>query len=143
MPLLQVPQDYITGHPTSAQALIDICTALAARAGRAVVEDARTLTAYANIGRWLADCPQCSAGVGVHPDWTESACLSCYHVFRSISVPVVWRDIETALALRPLQFQNWFAGSVRARWYPLLVAADETVEELLAENLAHGIGGAP
>lgn len=102
---------------------------LAARVRKAVslkqlpfTEDATPVYAYANHGRWVADCP--CGGAELVVERAPLLCGSC-----GTTRPVVWPDnvkeLETVLARRPKLNQNWHPG--------------EPVDLLKAENLARGI----
>jgi hypothetical protein len=75
-------------------------------------------------GRWIALCPQCEAGVGVHPEWPVAYCGSCGAALRVV-VPAAWRSIEKLLVNRPTKHQGWLVG--------------ETLEDLRRENREHGV----
>ena len=83
------------------------------------------LEAYANHGRWMADCPVCGSGVAA---WTENprgCCLECGTVW-TVTFPADHRDAEEVLVLRPLENRNW-----RPR-------AGEPIGFLALENAEHG-----
>ena len=88
--------------------------------------------AYINHGIWVLLC-ECMAGVYVHPEWPEARCMGCGAVYTNVQVPgIVERVmIEEALLKRPLSAnRNWRTG--------------ETVADLEAENVLHGVrGGRP
>jgi hypothetical protein len=82
--------------------------------------------AYANRGRWVVDCPVCSDALKLTPGEPLFGCWGC-----GTEAEVVWpvnpAAIERLLGMRPLaQSRNWQPG--------------ETLHDLLAENVAHGIG---
>ncbi len=87
--------------------------------------------AYHNWGRWVADCadPYCANAEEPAPGDTTMVCSWCGQ--RSW---LVWPDradvdrIERLLSLRPVpSTRNWTPG--------------ETMGDLAAENIAHGLGG--
>ena len=85
------------------------------------------LTAYVSAGRWVADCPACNGGIACWSENPKGACLSCGRIWL-IRFPQHWQQAEALLDRRPyVRTQNW---------HPHL---GETVEQLRAENLAHGI----
>lgn len=93
--------------------------------------------ARANHGRWIVDCP-CGGAERVA---TGQAWVVCRDIRRSIAgdrpcgtkLRIVWPDEATAVAIvdtlarRPLANQNWEPG--------------ETVADLTADNLLHGVTG--
>jgi hypothetical protein len=89
--------------------------------------DVRTLVAYLNHGRWIADCPNCMNGIVLHPEWPRIGCLGdgCYRTFVSIEMPANWREIEEAVQDRRVDKRNWFPG--------------ESLERLRAENMLNRV----
>lgn len=81
-----------------------------------------TVTAYVNHDRWVADCP-CNGAELVAPG-EEMLCGSC-GAKHQVKFPKHRADIEAALAPREPYNRNW---------HP-----DETVDELVAQNIDHGI----
>lgn len=85
-----------------------IATFLAAK-GKTPVPDERSLAAYVNHGRWVADCPECAGGIACSPDNPEACCLDCGHTY-AVSFPKP-KDVaraEAALAGRGARRnQNW------------------------------------
>lgn len=79
--------------------------------------------AYVNHGRWVADCV-CN-GAELVQRGTRFLCGSC-----GLESPVVWPDdaddVDRVLEPRPPRNQNWRPG--------------ETVGQLTAENIEHGVG---
>jgi len=129
-----VVRDLLTGSPATLDALRAAARARAERVGRAIVEDDRTLIAYVNFGRWVADCPHCLSGILLDPAWTEAFCYGegCYHRF----VAFLWptdaerHAIEGALVVRAQPHQNW--GNARG------IARDEAVPVETVEDLWRG-----
>lgn len=83
--------------------------------------------ARANWGRWIVDCSStaCTSALAVEPGTREMRCWDCGWATDLILWPADTDSIETILAMRPDEkTRNW---------------AGETLEDLLAENLAHGI----
>lgn len=85
--------------------------------------------AVANWGRWVVECPRCPGALKVTPGTPVVECWTC-----GLSTEVVWpsvelqQGIERLLSLRPNPAtRNWNPG--------------ESLHDLLAENLAHGIHG--
>lgn len=77
---------------------------------RTVVTREEMLVAYVNGGRWVADCPNCAAGISLHRDWAAALCFGCGASYAAALVewPDDFEAIEGELALRPLVNQNWF-----------------------------------
>jgi hypothetical protein len=95
------------------------------------VDLALTGIAYveANWGRWVARCPRplCTNALAVEPGQLLFVCTGLGGC--GIDAPVVWpadpQAIEMILEMRPVsRTRNWVPG--------------ETLEDLLAENAAHG-----
>jgi hypothetical protein len=88
------------------------------------------LVAYINHGRWTTDCPTCSRahapqGMWTHPDWRIACCTECGAVYRHVAFPPHVDAMAAALLNRPRDLQNW--------------RSPETLDDLLAENVAHGV----
>ena len=83
-----------------------------------------TIQAYVNHDRWVADCP-CNGAELVAPG-EEMLCGSCgaRHTVK-FPGPKTRAKIEGLLNVREPLFRNW---------HP-----DETADELLAQNIEHGI----
>ena len=82
---------------------------------------------YANWGRWVADCAWCDSAEQLVPFTAGFRCVDC-----GWSTDVVWpppdmvAGIERLLLMRPnRKNQNWLPT--------------ETLEDLVAENVTHGI----
>lgn len=73
-----------------------------------VTDDDRTLTAYVNRGRWVADCPYCGGGLGCWPENPHSICLTCGHRY-AIEFPPANEiaRVEADFATRDMANQNW------------------------------------
>jgi hypothetical protein len=65
-----------------------------------------TLAAYVNDGRWVADCPECNAGISVWPGW-KPRCFGCGAVYAGAEFPAESEAIESVLVLRRHENQNW------------------------------------
>lgn len=76
-------------------------------------------------GRWIVDCPCGNANSASH-EWMLALCYECGAIYRSIVFPENREAIEQALLLRP-EWRN-------RHWAP-----PETLDDLLAENAAHGV----
>lgn len=85
------------------------------------------LPAYLNHGAWVADCPLCKSAERVLIGQRQFRCRACGFM-ADITFPPEWADIMRAVMVRPkLENRNWLVG--------------ETVDDLLAENIEHGIDG--
>lgn len=79
---------------------------------------------FVSGGRWVLRC-ECKNAPSYSPEWGVARCFECGAVFR-VNPPESWREIERVLLKRP---------EMRTRhWLPT-----ETVETLIAENIAHGV----
>jgi len=91
-----------------------------------------SVKAEVNHGRWLANCPLCGGAEMVSEAWPFIFCMSCgmedngSHIM-AVEFPKSKRQLEAILAVRPTENRNW--------------TAVESKRDLLAENVAHGIGG--
>lgn len=102
------------------------------RKGAEGVDEGNPVYAFANHGRWMAQCPFCkSAQVAFEAD-RRFLCAECGNgESGGKALPVVWPDdrarlrIEAALAPRPRDNRNWVPG--------------ETASQLEAENRLHGV----
>ena len=93
-----------------------------------LVHSRPVVLARAYAGRWIADCPVCSSAAVQptnRPTWN---CQDC-----GTRLEVRWpsddmrQGVERLLSQRPIAHtRNWFPG--------------ETLHDLLAENVQHGIG---
>lgn len=102
--------------------------AAARAAGRHVINDPRPLAARIEHDRLIADCPNCRAGIALHPDWNGAACMDvgaeCFRWFPRVDYPADLATIDAVLKERPgLANRNWTPG--------------ESVALLEAENTAH------
>ena len=82
-----------------------------------------TVHAYINHGRLVADCP-CNGAELVSPG-LPMLCGSC-GAEHKVEFPKALSKIEAALQPRPVTNQNYTVG--------------QSVDELVAENIDHGIG---
>lgn len=106
---------------------------LSARSGlhRQRTPDGRTIPVFVETNRWLADCPECGAGIEADPK-LELTCLGCGRVYRA-ELPADFIDVVTLLELRP--------DPGTRNFYP---HKGETVADLARENeLFGGIGVVP
>jgi hypothetical protein len=84
----------------------------------------KTIPAYVNHGRWLADCQTCGKGMFTHPVWRMACCAECGAVYRAVDFPEQLDTITRLLLERPCrENQNWRTG--------------ETLFELKLENFFH------
>ena len=93
--------------------------------------DQTLLKAYVHQGRWVASCPNPNCK-GVERVWEEGwfFCLSCMnaqanHHLLGVGFPAERLDIEAVLEYRPVPNRSWYDF--------------ESVQDLVAENLAHGL----
>lgn len=84
--------------------------------------------ARAYCGMWIVDCPRCRDARQLPFRTATYECVYC-----GLGMEPVWPSeamrvgVERLLSLRPIAYtQNWTPG--------------ETLHDLLAENVAHGIG---
>jgi hypothetical protein len=91
-------------------------------------DSAAPLPAYVSDNRWVADCPNCGAGIAVWEGQARTPCLECGHEY-AIDFPpeAERRRAERILARRPRKHRHW----LRDR--------GETADTLAAENRAHGV----
>ncbi len=89
--------------------------------------------AYVNHGRWVADCPFCSGAEEMATLPMSFFCHACQMAaVQGQAIPALFpapaeaESIERVLAIRPVPNRNWVPG--------------ETVDQLRAENLEHGLG---
>jgi hypothetical protein len=119
---VRTPQQYREKH----------ARAIATRAARgervAVLETIAPLEARIDPqSGWIVDC-DCGAGNATDPAWGFACCFGCGAVHVCLGFPVVWKAIEALLLRRPRQEnRGWRPG--------------ETLEDLRADNLAHGLEG--
>lgn len=78
-----------------------------------------------NHGRWLVECPQCRGSVTLATPGLETVvCMGMCGVEYPVRFPDDREQIEEILLLRTSENRNW---------------TGETVDELRAENVAHGV----
>jgi len=85
-----------------------------------------TVQAYVGAGAWRVRCT-CGEAPPADPDWRLACCSGCGAIYEGVHFPPAdtLAAIEAVLVLRPNQAtRNWRPG--------------ETLEDLRAENLAHG-----
>lgn len=83
---------------------------------------------YANWGRWVVMCasPFCTGAMQVYSGQMFVACGDCGWPIEELIWPVDPEGVETILLMRPDEkTRNWHPG--------------ETLQDLLAENVEHGI----
>jgi hypothetical protein len=89
-----------------------------------VGRDERTVTAYVNRGRWVADCPNCNGGCIADPSLPSTGCVDCGYLY---PVEFPGQDDQDAaadaLASRKRIDQNWH------------VHVGETPDDLRRENV--------
>lgn len=83
------------------------------------------IEAYINAGTWRVRC-HCGDAPPTHPEWRLACCSGCGTVYESVVFPENIEAITAALVRRPDLFtRNWHQS--------------ETVDDLHAENTAHGL----
>lgn len=95
--------------------------------GEDVVEETVTeqMPARIELGRWIFDCA-CGSGVAAHPEWADARCMGCGRIYASVAFPEDRPEIEAVLLRRPAEKnRSW--------------SAVETLADLVAENVNHGI----
>lgn len=91
------------------------------------------LQPYVNHGRWVADCPNCNAGIFAPPGRGTVTCGNplCGREYPVTHPPEKMVAAATlVLSARPEANQNWFPSR-------------ETVVDLKGENVARGVPLAP
>jgi len=88
------------------------------------------LKVYANEGRWVVDCPDCSGAQLACRTDPRFMCVYCGNAsvggkWRPVSWPRSADLIEIELSARPVEHQHWLPG--------------DTLRQLRAENAAHGL----
>lgn len=84
-----------------------------------------TVDAVANWGRWVAHCPICPSALAVQHGGLVT-CRECGTDYE-VAFPAFAVAVERLLLMRPdVTTRNWLPG--------------ETLHDLLAENVEHGIG---
>ncbi len=78
-------------------------------------------------GKWVVMC-DCGDAPMASPAWDEARCFNCGAIYSALPWPEQIDLIAAALVARP-------SALVRA-WLP-----GETVDDLIAQNIEHGIGG--
>jgi hypothetical protein len=100
----------------------------AARRGDGVSERPERPSAEVNSSRWIVRCPRCGNAMPCDPDWEMTGCLECGALYRpTLPAREMVSVIEAVLALRP--------SHANRHWVP-----GESVEALLADNEAYGVG---
>lgn len=85
------------------------------------------VSVYANHGRWVVECPDCSGAQMASPDDPRFMCTICANVavegmWRPVTWPTEAVAIDDVLSARPLLNRNWIPG--------------ETLDDLAAEEPA-------
>jgi hypothetical protein len=88
---------------------------------RGTTDTGHTLTAYVSANRWVADCPNCAAGIAAWAQNPRGCCLGCGLIY-TIAFPTGWLEAEKVLLDRAPRYRHWLPG--------------ETVDQLKAENIA-------
>jgi hypothetical protein len=89
-----------------------------ADAGLARRRDQRTVAAYVNHGRWVADCPECRGGIACWDQLPSGTCPDCggeYEV--KWPAPEVRAAAEAVLLGRAKRWhRNWWPGTETVGW---------------------------
>lgn len=94
----------------------------------ALIQQRDTVTARVYSGRWIVDCPVCNGAERLDFDSPAWRCCYCWaeHEVRWPSRELA-SGIVRLLSMRPVPMtRNWFPH--------------ETLHDLLAENVEHGVG---
>lgn len=97
----------------------------AARHGKVGKKAQDQVSAYINHSRWVADCPNCNAGIACLPGVNQIVCLECGERY-DVAWPADREGIESALLCRPQRNRHWRPG--------------ESVKDLKRENKQYGVG---
>lgn len=115
--MLLTAEDQVPGGGAEAipaaywSSVIPLDNALAAPLGPPEI----AVPAYANHGRWIAECPDCSGAQMASPSDYRFMCNLCANVavggaWRPVTWPEERDSIEALLIERPLANQNWTPG---------------------------------
>jgi hypothetical protein len=115
-PRIQTAADYLAWATRQVQAKGD---------GSYIHDSATPVNARVDWGRWVIDCT-CGTVVMVQPEWTYAPCAECGIVHQAIVYPAERTTVEQLLDVRQQRTQ-------------FFDPATETIEMLIAENLAHGL----
>jgi hypothetical protein len=75
-------------------------------------------------GRWVVMCG-CGNAPSYDPDWMLALCFECGAAYQQLAPPAGWRQAEAMLMARPeMKMRHWIAT--------------ESLDELVAETIAHG-----
>ena len=120
-PAVKTPEDYLLRHRKK----LAERHALGERYG--VHDSPIVLHARVDGNEWIVQC-ECGAGNAIDPSWDPvfACCFGCGAIHRSILLPKRWDAIEQELLKRPQPSTRF--------WFP-----HETVDDLIAENIAHGV----
>lgn len=78
-------------------------------------------------GKWLVWC-ECGNYPSVHPEWRLACCFECGAIYEDLVVPPEAIEIARVLSRRPkIQNRAWLAP--------------QTLDDVRAENVEHGIEG--
>ena len=111
--------------PPTVERFEQFCREAQARHGKTGQRHAGGIAAYINHSRWVADCPNCNAGIACHPGVSDAVCLECGERYR-VAFPRDREGIEAVLLQRRKANRHWYPG--------------ETIDDLRRENEAHAGG---
>lgn len=98
--------------------------------------------AYVHHGRWIADCtrPACANAERLRSKQTMVCCTNCWQL-AEVRWPPDADDIGRVLGLRPVpQTRNWAPAGHRQA-IACHLPDGQTVADLIAENVEHGVVG--
>lgn len=128
------PTDLFEGRITTVDEYRALAVARAVKRGKAIAISADTLYPSIIAGWYRALCPNCNAGISVHPEWAFAACfgLGCYRVYERIVLPAEWPEIEASLLQRQMKDQHWHSGHMRTIFEGRgrVQLPDETLDEI-------------
>lgn len=90
-----------------------------------VEEVSDAMAAHVGAGAWRVRC-LCGEAPPADPEWQLACCSGCGRIYTHVEFPAEIDEIERLLSLRPNQAtRNW--------------QLPETIADLYAENLGHGV----
>lgn len=96
--------------------------------------DTEAVEVYINEGRWIAGCPDCNGAQLAAREDKRFMCNEC----ANIAVGGLWRPVVWPQAVAAIEEVLEVREDTNANWLP-----GETVADLLAENVEHGLGDLP
>ncbi|OFW37660.1 MAG: hypothetical protein A3J29_06195 [Acidobacteria bacterium RIFCSPLOWO2_12_FULL_67_14b] len=124
MPECGTPAQYAAVHSERLRARAEALPHLNFRAEPWPAPDGMAAVIYG--GKWIVECP-CGEIPMASPAWDEARCFECGAIYRRLALPADREAIEALLLQRPT--------AVTRTWLP-----GEPLDDLRAQNAAHGIG---